>query len=154
MHYLSPAAQVTDVKRMKINFLDRQRQFTHSKQDSINLFGITSDILQIWTQDFTKPLQSLHKTELVHISSFQNCQNLLSTIIQLHKTNLKNIAQILTDWSHVICPLKESSKIKFPARRTPRLFYFSTHFKVWCVPLVQNLLGITQHTYGRFFISV
>lgn len=49
LHDLPPAAQVTDVERMKINVLDRQRQLTHSAQNAINLVGVTSDILQIWT---------------------------------------------------------------------------------------------------------
>lgn len=42
MHDHLPAAQVADVERIKIDLLDRQRQLSHSAENSINLFMVAS----------------------------------------------------------------------------------------------------------------
>lgn len=68
-------------------------------------------------------------------------------------TNLQNIAQVLTDGSHVIRPLKESPTVKLPTWIAIGFFYFSTHLKVWRLPLIQNLLSFTQIGFGFNFIS-
>lgn len=43
VHDHLPTAQVTDVERIKISSLDRQRQLSHSAENFINLFVVTSD---------------------------------------------------------------------------------------------------------------
>lgn len=43
VHDPLPTAQVTDVERIKISSLDRQRQLSHSAENFINLFVVTSD---------------------------------------------------------------------------------------------------------------
>lgn len=43
VHDPLPTAQVTDVERIKISSLDRQRQLNHSAENFINLFVVTSD---------------------------------------------------------------------------------------------------------------